>query len=190
MKTIFHKILAATAICCLAVGACTESQPTEPASDSTDEQAYLCDGYTKVSLDATERKKLSKVLAPFLNAPNEREITVKHLQYRSPDDGTHAWLYAGGTDCEYKTIGAIKAADFRELSKANCYFSNETDTQDYFMTLLLTAGDYSVRVKMSPVSYDNISVKSKNTSAYVYSEYFHRILMQVIDNYYSLDSRS
>ena len=189
MKTIFHRIFTTTALCLAAV-ACTESQPTEPASDSTDEQAYLCDGYTKVSLDATERKKLSKVLAPFLNAPNEREITVKHLQYRWPDDGTRAWLYAGGTDCEYKTIGAIKAEDFRELAKANCYFSNETDTQDYFMTLLLKAGDYSVRVKMSPVSYDNISVKSKNSSAYVYSEYFHRILMQVIDNYYSLDSRS
>ena len=134
----FHKILATTAIC-LAAAACTESQPTEPASDSTDEQAYLCDGYTKVSLDATERKKLSKALAPFLNAPNEREITVKHLQYRWPDDGTRAWLYAGGTDCEYKTIGAIKAEDFRELAKANCYFSNETDTQERVGTIKFQA---------------------------------------------------
>lgn len=58
------------------------------------------------------------------------------------------------------------------------------------MTLLLEAGDYSVEVRISPVSHDNISVESKNTSAYVCSEYFHRILMQVIDNYYSLDSRS
>lgn len=63
MPTI-RNILAATALCLAAV-ACTESQPSKPASDSTDEQAYLCDGYTKVSLDATERKKIIQSARAF-----------------------------------------------------------------------------------------------------------------------------
>lgn len=186
-RSFFQKILATTALC-LAAATCDNSQPTESTGDRTDGMAYLCDGYTKEPLDAEERKELSHLLAPFLNAPNE--ITVEHLQYRFKDDGSYTWLYAGGDDCEFKKIGTIKAADIRELAKADCCFSNETDTLDYFMKLRLSVGGYSVEVRMSPVSYDNINVRSKNALFYVYSEHFHRILMQVIDNYYSLDSRS
>lgn len=81
-------------------------------------------------------------------------------------------------------------ADVRELAKADCYLYDERDTLDYFMILRLSLGDYSIRIRISPVRYNNISLESNIGSAYVYSGYFHRILMHVMDKHYLLDTRS
>lgn len=67
MKPNFPRTLAATAIC-LAAGAWAYSQPAADAGAGTDEQAYLSEGYTRITLDSVEREELSKVLAPFLNS--------------------------------------------------------------------------------------------------------------------------
>ena len=182
------RILALTALC-LAAGAYAHSQPTDPtAAVSTAKQEHVWDKYTKITLNAAEREELSKLLEPFLNA--QTEITVLHLQNPKPDNGTHTWLYESGDAYEFKKIGIIKATDIQELAKADYYLYSERDTLDYFMMLRLSAGDYSVEVRISPVSHDNISLDNHAGSASVYSEHFHRILMQVIGKYYSLDSRS